>query len=239
MKRVALVTGGARGIGAAIVSRLIDSGYAVAVADKAYAAFETTAGLFRGPCDVRSRQSVEHFIAAATEICGPVDILVNNAGFFPMQPFEKITADDWNEVMAVNLTSVFNTCQCLLPGMRARGWGRVINIASNSFFMGVPALGHYIASKGAVIGLTRSLAAEYGAFGITANCIAPNFTRTEGSAPIEAMAPDVVAQTLASQCIPRMALPDDVAGAVLFLASDQSAFMTGQTLIVDGGTIKS
>ena len=122
--------------------------------------------------------------------------------------------------------------------MKQAGWGRIINISSNTFFMGLPKMAHYIASKGAVIGMTRSLSAEFGAYGITANCVAPNFTRTEGTTIVEATAPEVVAQTVASQSIPRVAVPADVLGTILFLAGDEAAFMTGQTLVVDGGTIK-
>lgn len=236
--KVVLVTGSAQGIGAAIAARFGSLGYRVAGADLAYQGVETAPDLLRVACDVSDRASVEAMIAAVREALGPVSILVNNAGIYPMQPFETISEGDWNRVMGTNLTSVFNTCQCTLPAMREAGWGRIINIVSNTFFMGLPNLAHYIASKGAVIGMTRSIAAEYGPFGITANCIAPNFTRTEGTAAVEAQAPEVIARTVASQAIPRVALPEDVVDAVSFLAGEGAAFMTGQTLIVDGGTIK-
>ena len=239
MSRTVIVTGAARGIGAAIAAMFADQGYSVASADLSYDNFVSNgAGQLTGYCDVSEPASVRAFVEETERVLGPIDILVNNAGIYPMQPFQTITVEDWRRVMATNLDSVFHFCQATLPGMRERGWGRVINIASNTFFMGLPNMTHYIASKGAMIGLSRSLAAEVGAEGVTVNCVAPNFTRTEGTTIVEREAPDVVAQTIASQAIPRIALPADVLGAVRFLASNHSAFMTGQTLVVDGGTIK-
>jgi NAD(P)-dependent dehydrogenase (short-subunit alcohol dehydrogenase family) len=239
LTRTAIVTGAGRGIGAAIAAMFAEQGFAVAAADLSFGDFGSNDrhGL-TGPCDVRDEESVKAFVAAAERALGPADILVNNAGVYPMQPFQTITAEDWRFVMSTNLDSVFHFCQATLPGMRQRRWGRVINIASNTFFMGLPNMTHYIASKGAMIGLSRSLAAEVGVDGVTVNCIAPNFTRTEGTKIVEDLAPDVVAQTVASQAVPRVALPADILGAVRFLASDDAAFMTGQTLVVDGGTIK-
>jgi NAD(P)-dependent dehydrogenase (short-subunit alcohol dehydrogenase family) len=239
VSRTVIVTGAARGIGAAIASMFAGQGFAVASADLSFDGFETSGGgRISGPCDVRQEASVRAFVDRIEQAVGPADILINNAGIYPMQPFETITAEDWRSVMATNIDSVFHFCQATLPAMRRRGWGRVINITSNTFFMGLPNMAHYVASKGAMIGMSRSLAAEVGADGVTVNCIAPNFTRTEGTKIVEDMAPDVVAQTVASQAVPRVALPTDILGTVRFLASDDAAFMTGQTLVVDGGTIK-
>lgn len=236
--RTVLVTGGGRGIGAAIATMFRDQGDRVAIADISFDTFERSGNHLLGPCDVRDRLSVRAFVDRVEQEIGPVDILVNNAGIYPMQPFEEIQEDQWRNVMATNVDSVFHFAQAVLPNMRARKWGRIINIASNTFFMGLPYLSHYVASKGAVIGLSKSLAAEVGADGITVNCIAPNFTRTEGTAVVERDAPDVVAQTIASQAVPRIGLPQDIVGSVRFLASDDSAFMTAQTMVVDGGTIR-
>lgn len=238
MAKVVLVTGSGQGIGAAIAAAFVDRGYAVAGADISYEGLSRSADMVRAHCDLTDRTSVEAMVRSVEGELGPISILVNNAGIYPMQPFESITPADWNKVISTNLGSVFNTCQCIIPGMKKAGWGRIVNITSNTFFMGLPNMAHYIASKGAVIGLTRSLSSEFGSFGITVNCVAPNFTRTEGTAIVEATAPEVVAQTIASQSIPRVAMPHDVLGAILFLAGDGSAFMTGQTLVVDGGTIK-
>jgi len=238
MSRTVIVTGAARGIGATIAQMFAQDGYRVARADIAFDVFTLDGTLLSGPCDVTSRPSVDAFVNRSEQELGPADIVVNNAGIYPMQPFHTITSEDWRRVLATNLDSVFHLCQAALPAMRARRWGRIINIASNTFFMGLPNMAHYIASKGAVIGLSRSLAAEVGPDGVTVNCIAPNFTRTEGTMMVERDAPEVVAQTVASQAIPRVALPVDVQGTVRFLASDDSAFMTGQTLVVDGGSVK-
>ncbi len=239
MSRTVIVTGAAQGIGAAIAGKFAEKGYAVARADLKFDSFDLrgTHELV-GHCDVGNAESVSEFVAATVRHLGSADILVNNAGIYPMQPFQTISSAEWRRVMATNVDSVFHFCQETLPHMRARGWGRVINIASNTFFMGLPNMAHYIASKGAMIGLSRSLAAEVGADGVTVNCIAPNFTRTEGTAVVEREAPEVVAQTVASQAIPRLSAPADILGTVCFLASEDAAFITGQTLVVDGGTIK-
>ena len=237
--RTVIVTGAARGIGAAIAEMFAGEGGNVASADLHFANFKMESSkTLIGPCDVRDTDSVSQFVRNVEDQFGPADIMVNNAGIYPMQPFQTISADDWRRVMATNVDSIFHFCQATLPAMRERRWGRIINISSNTFFMGLPNMAHYIASKGAVIGLSRSLAAEVGADGVTVNCIAPNFTRTEGTAIVEREAPEIVAQTVASQAIPRVAVPADLLGAVSFLASDAAAFMTGQTLVVDGGTVK-
>jgi NAD(P)-dependent dehydrogenase (short-subunit alcohol dehydrogenase family) len=236
--RTVLVTGGGRGIGAAIAKMFEGLCDQVAVADLCFSSFERKDSRLTGPCDVRQRSSVNAFVDRVHKEFGPVDILVNNAGIYPMQPFESISEGDWNNVLATNAGSVFHFCQAVLPDMRQRQFGRIINIASNTFFMGLPNMAHYIASKGAVIGLTKSLAAEVGAHGITVNCIAPNFTRTEGTAIVESQAPEVVKQTVASQAVPRVGLPEDILGSVEFLASKGSSFMTAQTMVVDGGTVR-
>ena len=238
--RTAVVTGGAQGIGAAIAAMLTARGHRVAVADLAFPSFERIGSAsLHGPCDVRDPASIRTFVEQTERVLGPVGILVNNAGVYPMQPFATITAEDWRNVMATNVDSVFHFCQATLPAMRRNRWGRIINIASNTFFMGLPNLAHYIASKGAMIGMSRSLAAEVGREGITVNCVAPNFTRTEGTARVEAEAKGVVATIVATQSIGRVALPDDIVGTVGFLASNDAAFLTGQTIVVDGGLIKN
>lgn len=238
MSRTVLVTGGAQGIGSALAHAFAQAGDRVAIADLAYTQFDRRDGWLTGPCDVSDRASCEQFLQRVVSDLGPIEILVNNAGIYPMQRFEEITPDDWNRVLATNLGSVFHMSQLCIPNMRARSWGRIINIASNTFFMGTPNLAHYVASKGAMIGLSRSLAAEIGGDGITVNCVAPNFTRTEGTSIVEETAPQVVAQIVAMQAIPRVSEPKDVIGTVMFLASSCADFLTGQTIVVDGGAVK-
>lgn len=239
MGRTVLVTGGAQGIGAALVQAFAQQGDRVAIADLAFQNFQRNEGLFTGPCDVRDRGSCTEFVGRVAVELGPVDVLINNAGIYPMQRFEDISPDDWDSVLATNLGSVFHLSQLCLPNMRARSWGRIINVTSNTFFMGTPYLAHYVASKGGIIGLSRSLASEMGRYGITVNCIAPSFTRTEGTAMIEQAAPEVVTQTVAMQAIERVAVPTDVVGVALFLASDGAEFLTGQTIATDGGASKN
>lgn len=239
--RAVVVTGAASGIGAAIAAMFGERGARVAAADIAFQGYSTGSAddrtEFRGRCDVSDERSVAEFFKNAATRIGPADILVNNAGIFPMQPFLEIDYAAWRRVLQTNLDSVFFTCRAAIPAMRESGWGRIINIASNSFHMGLPELSHYLASKGGMIGLTRSLAAEFGESGITANCIAPNFTETGGTRETAETRPELVEQIVASQAVRRLARPADLLGAVRFLASRDSAFLTGQTLVVDGGTV--
>ncbi|MEO0997146.1 MAG: SDR family NAD(P)-dependent oxidoreductase, partial [Pseudomonadota bacterium] len=239
--KTAIVTGAASGIGAAVAAMFRAAGASVAAADLAYRGFAVSDAAGRrhaeGHCDVGDERSVTDFVREVGASLGPADILVNNAGIFPMQPFLEIDYAGWQRVLRTNLDSMYLTCRETLPAMQARGWGRVINMASNSYHMGLPQLSHYMASKGGVIGFTRSIAAEFGEFGITANCIAPNFTRTEGTRDTVEQRPELVEQIVASQAIHRVAEPDDLLGTVRFLAGPDSAFLTGQTLVVDGGTI--
>lgn len=237
--RTVVVTGAASGIGAAVAAMFRANGHRVASADISHCGFEEREpGLLAGPCDVRDPASIALFVREVGKCLGPVDVLVNNAGIYPMQPFATITPEIWRNVMATNVDSVFHFCREVIPGMRAAGWGRVINIASNSFFLGLPNLSHYIASKGAMIGFSRSLAAEVGIDGVTVNCIAPNFTRTEGTAAVAEAEPELIASLVRAQSVPRLAVPSDILGAVAFLASEESAFLIAQTMIVDGGQVK-
>lgn len=241
--RTAVVTGGARGIGRAYARRLAADGASVAVLDMADAA--NTVADIEGAGASGMALTVDltdpaHVAAAARDVraaLGDVDILVNNAGIYPNQPFDSVSFDDWRRVFAVNVDSMFLTCQAFVPQMKGSGRGRIVNMTSNTIGLVIPGLTHYIAAKMAIVGLTRGLATELAEFGITANAIAPSLVRTPGT---EASTPkeffDVVPQL---QAIKRLETPDDLVGTMAFLVSDDATFLTGQTFYVDGGLVRA
>lgn len=239
------MTGGGNGIGRIICLALAGAGARVVVAELDAVAAERVAAECRalGPAaiavatDVADEASIARMAERVAETFGGADVLVNNAAIFATvaissDGLETLSAREWDRVMAVNLRGPFLCAQALVPHMRARGSGRIVNISSGTAFHGGGAPVHYIASKAGVIGLTRALARELGPAGITVNAIAPGATPTEATSPAER---DRQAATIAARAIARMQTPEDVAGAVLFLASPAAAFITGQTLVVDGG----
>jgi 3-oxoacyl-[acyl-carrier protein] reductase len=243
--RVALVTGGSRGIGAAICTALARSGHRVVInfhrrqdeAEALAAAIAQNGGTaIAVPGDVANAASVERMVKAVEEQFGPVTVLVNNAALTDThKPWHEIDEAEWDAVMAVNLKSCFLCFRAVYPAMRNAGWGRVVNISSVTFWLGRPYLVHYVASKGGMIGFTRSMAREVGAEGITVNAVTPGAIRTE--AELE-MFPDQegIANWLSKeQAVPRRGLPEDIAAAVDYLVSDGAGFISGQTINVDGG----
>jgi NAD(P)-dependent dehydrogenase (short-subunit alcohol dehydrogenase family) len=240
--RVAVVTGAAAGIGRAYAERLAGDGFAVAAVDLAapddtVKAITAAGGSADGfAADVTDPRAVDECVAAISSTSGPPAVLVNNVGTYPVTKWDELTLEEFRRVLSVNLESAFLLCKACIPSMRAADWGRIVNVTSRTFWLPVADMAAYLASKGAVIGLTRALATELGAHNITVNAVAPGLTRT---ATMENMTADAVFEmTRNMQVIKRTQEPDDLVGIVSFLASDDSAFMTGQTLMVDGGLVR-
>jgi 3-oxoacyl-[acyl-carrier protein] reductase len=235
----ALVTGASGGIGWAIAEALHAQGAAVAISGtRAERLNELAAKLgsrvFVLPCDLRDRAAVAKLGEEAEKALGQVDILVNNAGITHDNLFMRMKDEEWDDVIAVNLTSVFVLTRGILRGMMRRRAGRIVNIASISGVLGNPGQGNYAASKAGLVGMTKSLAREVSSRGITANCIAPGFISTPMT---DALTPKQVEAIAAAIPAAKFGKPEDVAAVVVFLASDEAGYVTGETVHVNGGMV--
>ena len=244
--RVAIVTGAAQGIGARYAQALAADGAAVLCADVVDAAavarsIESAGGRATAvKVDVTSAESTREMAAVALGAYGRIDILVNNAGLFTnlaLKPFEQIESSEWDRVMAVNVRGPFECAKAVVPAMRAQQYGKIINIASGTVFKGVPMLLHYVSSKGAVVAMTRSMARELGDAGIRVNTLAPGLTTSENTLANPAWQGAASANNIASRAIKREVTPEDLCGTLVYLASADSDFVTGQVIVVDGGSV--
>ena len=228
--RVAIVTGGASGIGLAIVERLTADGNKVAVFDR-----NAEAGGFT--VDVTDRDQIAAAAAEVRQRLGPPTILVNSAGLDGFDRCLDITPDKWQRILDVNLTGTFNCCQAVVPDMVEAGWGRIVNISSSSAHSGQPLMTHYVAAKAGVIGLTKALALELGPQGITVNTIPPGFIDTPmlRKAESRGLLGPGVEHHASNTPVRRAGRPDDIAAACAFLVSDDASYITGQVIGVNGG----
>ncbi len=238
--KVAIVTGGAQGIGRAIAEGLAREGARVVVADlqRAEEAASELPGGVGLTVDVSSEEDVSRLARETVGRCGSIDILVNNAGLatsLEMRPFTEIPLEEWRQVMDVNVASMFLACRAIVPTMREQGGGKIVNISSGTPFRGVPFLLHYVTSKGAIVAFTRALAREVGKDSIHVNCVAPGFTMSDGVKAHPEVVEKLREVSVAARTIQRDQVPEDVVGAVVFLCTPAADFITGQTMVIDGG----
>lgn len=239
--RVAIVTGAARGIGRAYCLAMAREGAHIVAVDVTDLALTKAAVEALGvkslalKADVSREEDTQRMAQETIDAFGRIDILVSNAALSPEQPLDEITFADWRKVLSVDLDGVFLCAKAVIPQMKKQKSGRIINIASSTVFMSFPNLTHYITAKAGVIGMTRALATELGDYGILVNAISPGLTQTERTATV----PDEIwGMQVAMQSVKRREMPEDLVGAAIFLASDDSSFITGQTLSVCGGFVK-
>jgi 3-oxoacyl-[acyl-carrier protein] reductase len=244
--RTVIVTGGGHGLGRAMAQAFAERGARVWTCDILETELAETRELCGAGCearavDVRDRDGVKAFVEEASQESGQVDVLVNNAGGVAGQvgrPLEEVTAESWQEIFDVNLTGAFHFSQAVAPGMKAGGWGRIVNISSGAGLrVSLTGIQAYASAKSGLIGFTRQLAHELGPFGITVNCVAPGFIRSNPATERqwESYGAEGQRKLIESIATRRLGQPEDIAYAVLFFASEFASWITGQTLSVDGG----
>lgn len=239
--KVAFITGGAAGIGEGTAHLFAEHGAHVFVLDldgngaaRVGAAICAVGGsAFAVGCDVRRPETIRPAVESALERFGRIDLLINNAGIYPRRLFLEMTDSEWDEMFDTNLKGMFHVTKLVAPHMVQRRSGKIVNISSVTFFKGLPRMSHYVATKGGVIGLTRSLAREMGPHNVHVNCITPGAIEVEHEKLVAT--PEQMAAIVAQQCFDRRLKPLDVARVCLFLSSELSDGMTGQTVNVDAG----
>jgi len=245
--KVAIITGAGHGIGRAYALGLAREGARVLAADIDQAAEETARQIVAAGgealavrTDVADQQSTEAMARAAADRWGRIDILVNNAAIFATIPisrvgFEDVSVDEWDRLMAVNVRGVWLCCRAVAPYLRRAGKGKIVNISSSTVLEGSPTRAHYVASKAAVIGLTRTLARELGDANVCVNVLLPGSTLSEAEPTEEII--KMRAKPAEKRAIKRVQRPDDLVGTMIFLCSDDSDFITGQSIVCDGGGV--
>jgi 3-oxoacyl-[acyl-carrier protein] reductase len=233
-REVAIVTGGARGLGLAYVEGLRRAGFDVVVADL----LETDAGDLFIRTDVADLAATEALAAAVVERFGRIDVLINNAGYFTQivkKPFEELTVAEWDHAFAVNVRGTWLCCRAVAPTMKAQRSGKIVNTSSMTVPSGIPGFLHYVASKSAIVGLTRALARELGEWGISVNTISPDYVPHDPG--YAGRQPEMAAFIANQRAFKRDQVPDDLVGTILFLAGHGSDFVTGQDIWVNGGRL--
>jgi NAD(P)-dependent dehydrogenase (short-subunit alcohol dehydrogenase family) len=242
--RVVIITGAGQGIGRVFAKAFALAGARVVIAERnEKTAASVAAEILKADghalavtTDVADPASINEMIELVEDEYGRIDVLINNAGIFSglqMRPFEQIPLDEWDQVLRVNITGQMLCARAVLPAMRRAKWGRIINMSSGAVSLGRPGYLHYIASKSALIGMSRSMARELGPDNITVNAILPGATFTEIER--KTVTPAQKERIIAMQCVPRAETPEDLVGTAMFLSSEASAFVTGQIINADGG----
>jgi 3-oxoacyl-[acyl-carrier protein] reductase len=240
--KIALITGGANGIGLATVERFAKEGAKIILWDLSEKGNDVAARLKKQgqeavfqKVSVSNKDEVQKAVSAAREHFGRIDILINNAGITKDRTLLKMSDEEWDDVIAVNLTGVFNCTRAVAPIMKEQQYGRIVSASSNVAIRGNYGQTNYVATKSAIIGMTKVWAMELGRFGITVNCIAPGFIHT---AMTDAMPEEVKKQSIPQIPLGRWGFPDDIANGYLYLASDEASFVSGICLTIDGGATR-